>query len=167
VGHFAVFDQWTEIDSAFEGRFLERIAPGAFRASLARDRIKILFNHGHDPQLGDKPIASIEVLREDGTGAYYEAPLLDGVPELVIDDLAKGEYGASFRFSVGADDWQRRPTRSTHNPEALRERTITQARVMEFGPVTFPASAGASAGLRSATASDLRELIGELDAFLA
>ena len=28
-GHFAVFDQWTEINSVFEGRFMERIARGA------------------------------------------------------------------------------------------------------------------------------------------
>jgi phage head maturation protease len=29
-GHFAVFNRWTEIDSLFEGQFMERFAPGSF-----------------------------------------------------------------------------------------------------------------------------------------
>src|SRR4051795_9208562 len=76
VGHFAVFNQWTEINSAFEGRFLERVAPGAFRKTFAeqRDRMRVLFQHGRDPQIGDKPLGPIRELREDGTGAYYEVP---------------------------------------------------------------------------------------------
>jgi phage head maturation protease len=40
---------------------------------------------------------------------------------------------------------------STYNPKGLPERTITEARVFEFGPVTYPAYAGASAGIRSLT----------------
>ena len=56
--------------------------------------------------------------------------------------------------------------RSTYNPDALPERTITDAQVYEFGPVVFAAYLGATAGLRAAAASDLKELIGELDAFL-
>jgi phage head maturation protease len=38
VGHFARFNQWTEIDSAFEGRFMQRIAPGAFVRTFKNDR---------------------------------------------------------------------------------------------------------------------------------
>jgi hypothetical protein len=29
VGHFASFNEWTEIRSTVEGHFMERIAPGA------------------------------------------------------------------------------------------------------------------------------------------
>ena len=29
-GHFARFNEWNEIDSWIEGRFMERVAPGAF-----------------------------------------------------------------------------------------------------------------------------------------
>jgi len=41
--------------------------------------------------------------------------------------------------------------RSTWNPDALPERTIRSAQVFEFGPVTFPAYVGATAGIRSPT----------------
>src|SRR5207247_1988953 len=78
-GHFATFDQWAEIDSAFEGRFMERVAPGAFARSLAHDRnrIRVLFQHGRDPQIGDKVLGIPTVLREDEQGAAYEVPLLE------------------------------------------------------------------------------------------
>jgi hypothetical protein len=43
------------------------------------------------------------------------------------------------------------PDPSESNPDGLPERTIKEARLMEFGPVTFPAYAGATAGVRSGT----------------
>lgn len=151
VGHFARFNEWTEIDSFFEGRFMEIIAPGAFKKTFRERTPKVLFQHGHDPQVGDKPIASVETLREDNEGAFYEASLFDGVPQLVMDGLRAGEYGASFRFRVLREEIVEAPKRSKTNPEGLPERTIKEAEVQEFGPVTFPAYAGATAGVRSLT----------------
>jgi hypothetical protein len=40
-----------------------------------------------------------------------------------------------------------RPAPSSYNPEALPERTVHEGRLYEFGRVTFPAYAGATAGL--------------------
>ncbi len=149
VGHFARFNEWAEIDSYSEGHFLERIAPGSFVRTLAEDRIRVTLNHGKDPDLGDKPIASPDVLREDPEGAWYEAPLLDGVPLLVVSGLRARQYGSSFRFEVIGEDFDRGAKRSDYNPQGLPERTITEARVHEFGPVTYPAYEGATAGLRT------------------
>ncbi len=155
VGHFAVFNRWTEIDSLWEGRFLERISPGAFRKTFreGRDAMRVLFQHGHDPQVGDKPIGSIRDLREDDTGAYYEVPLLDAryVTEDVLPGLRAGVYGASFRFRVIREEFVQEPKASAENPSALPERTIKEAVVREFGPVTFPAYPDATAGIRSIT----------------
>src|SRR5688500_20125389 len=36
-GHFSAFGNWYEINSALEGRFLERVAAGAFRKTFQDD----------------------------------------------------------------------------------------------------------------------------------
>jgi HK97 family phage prohead protease len=152
-GHFARYNEWTEIRSSYEGHFMERFAPGAFKKTLAeqRDRLRVLFQHGNDPDIGDKPIAELRDVGEDEEGAYYEARLFDGLPALVMSGLRAGQYGASHRFSVLREREEKRPERSEHNPDGLPERTVTEARLFEVGPVTFPAYAGATAGVRSMT----------------
>lgn len=152
-GHFSVFNEFTEIDSYFEGRFLERVSPGAYKKTFRENRanIKALFQHGQDPVIGDKPLGPIDDLREDATGAYYEVTLLDAPYVKDLEPgLREGLYGASFRFKAMRDDWNDEAERSAHNPEGLPERTLKELRVYEFGPVTFPAYPGATAGLRSA-----------------
>lgn len=150
-GHFARFNEWTEIDSWIEGRFMERFAPGAFKKTLREQKPKVLFQHGRDSQLGDKPLGDLREVREDDEGAYYEVDLFDGIPDLVMDGLRAGAYGASFRFSVVREDRNEKPGASEHNPEGIPERTVKEAQVREFGPVTFPAYEGATAGVRSLT----------------
>jgi HK97 family phage prohead protease len=153
-GHFARFNEWTEINSMWEGHFMERFAPGAFKKTIREtgdSGMRVLFQHGQDPQIGDKPIAAISDLREDDEGAYYEARLFDGLPPLIMDGLRARQYGASFRFGVLREQLDQDPGVSDHNPLGLPERTVKEARVPEFGPVTFPAYANASAGVRSLT----------------
>jgi HK97 family phage prohead protease len=150
-GHFSVWNEWARIAES-GGEFMERVAPGAFAASLTRQRPKILFNHGRDPRIGGLPLAVALTVREDERGGFYSAPLLDTayVAEL-LPGLRAGAYGASFRFKVMREDWDEYPSRSTFNPDGLRERTIRAADVFEIGPVVFPAYAGATAGVRSLT----------------
>lgn len=156
VGHFARFNTFNEIDSAIEGRFLERIMPGAFKKTFAEsgERIKLLFQHGRDPQVGDKPIGAITELREDAHGPYFEADILDGVPDLIRDGLKRGVYGVSYRFQINPnrEDWNHSPEKSPDNPNRLPERTIREfQKVWELGPVTFPADHGADIQVRSIT----------------
>lgn len=153
-GYFSRFNEWTEINSTFEGNFLERIAPGAFARSLAHDRnrLRVLFQHGRDPTIGDKVLGIPSLLREDELGAKYEVPLLDTSYNAdLIPGLKAGAYGASFRFKVVRENIDKTAPPSSYNPTGLPERTITEAKVMEFGPVTFPAYEGATAGVRSLT----------------
>lgn len=164
-GRFAVFNRWTRISSVWEGEFMERIAPGAFAKTFEehRDRIKVLYDHGRDPQIGNKPLGPIRALGEDTTGAAYEVDLIRASynDDFIIPAAEAGLLGASFRFSIpeGGDEWIT-PERSTQgNPDKLPERTITQAEVYEFGPVTFPAYADATAGVRSGTDNFLDSLI--------
>jgi hypothetical protein len=178
IGHFAVFNEWTEIHSIFEGDFLERFVPGAFKKTIRenRDGMRVLFQHGFDYSVGDKPLGPIEDLREDAQGAYYEVPLLDAsyVRDEILPGLEAGLYGASMRFRVMREEFVEEPGSSDHNPGGLPERTVKEAQVREFGPVTFPAYAGASAGVRSLSdefvfgrfarnPERLRELVGFLE----
>lgn len=154
VGHFAVFNEWTRIDSAWEGTFLERINPSAFEKTFAENRagMRVLFQHGKDPQIGDKPLGVIQNLGSDERGAFYEVPLFDtAYNRELLPGLQAGAYGASFRFKVMREEFNRKPETSDYNPDGIPERTITEAKVMEFGPVTFPAYEGATAGIRSLT----------------
>lgn len=157
-GHFAVFNDWTEIDSFFEGNFLERIAPGAFEKTFEENlgEMRSLFQHGFDPQIGDKPLGPIADVREDEIGAYYEVPLLDAgyVRKDILPGLEAGLYGASFRFQMMREEFNTDPGTSAANPKGLPERTLKELRVFEFGPVTFPAYPAASAAVRSTEESD-------------
>lgn len=154
TGHFSAFDTWYEIDSWFEGRFLERVARGAYKKTMRenRDSMKVLYDHGMDFQIGNKVLGPIEVLREDDIGAYYEVPLLDTTYNRdLLPGLRVGVYGASMRFRVIREEWHDEPGASEHNPDGLPERTIKETRVFEFGPVTFPANPGGTASARSLT----------------
>jgi HK97 family phage major capsid protein len=154
TGEFAVWDQWTHINSVFEGEFMERFTATSMNKTLRenRDRMRVLFQHGMDPQVGDKPLGPISELKATRTGAHYAVPMLDTAYNRdLIPGLEAGLYGASFRFRVEKEEFVQKPKRSKHNPNGLPERTVTEASVKEFGPVTFPAYAGATAGLRSLT----------------
>lgn len=145
TGYPIVFDTWTTINS-WEGEFKERIAPGALKKTLREsgDKVKILFNHGMDPQIGDKPLGRASVMRTDANGLYVEVPLSDtSYNQDLLALMRDGAIdGMSFRFSVVNEEWQT-PKRG------LPERTITELRLYELGPVTFPAYEATTVGLRS------------------
>lgn len=166
-GHFARFDEWNEIDSYFEGRFLERVAPGAYVKTFKEraGRIRSQFDHGYDTYFGSSPLGVFEALREDDFGPYYEVALLDTdynrdrlVPMLgghTLDGRALGSVlGASYRFRVTKEDWYDPDKASAWNPERLPERTIREVMLYEVGPVVFGADEMATAGLRSVSLTD-------------
>jgi HK97 family phage prohead protease len=155
-GHFAVFETWTEINSSREGHFMERVVPGAFSDTLERNakRIRVLFDHGQDPSVGNKPLGVPLSVHEDTVGAAFNVKLFD-VPYVneLKPAIRAGQMGSSFRFSVrsGGDQWVIPKKTTDYNPKGLKERTVFLTDVYEFGPVPFPAYADATSGLRSMT----------------
>jgi HK97 family phage prohead protease len=150
AGYAVKWNEWTEVNSP-EGHFFERFAPGAFDESITRDlgRIRVLFMHGQDSQVGQRPLGSIEVLRDDSIGLAYEVALLDvGYVRELMPALRANQFGASVSFRGQAEDRNSRPPRSARNPDGMPERTVRQARLYEFSVVTFAQYAGATAGLR-------------------
>ena len=142
-GYAAVFNSDTLIDS-WEGRFTERFMHGAFRDTLAKDgdKIKVLFNHGFDPSIGDKPLGKPRLMEEDDRGLRVEVPLDDtSYNRDLVASLRSGALdGMSIRFSVVRED--------VDDSKDLPVRTVKQARLYEFGPVTFPAYQATTAGIR-------------------
>lgn len=154
---FSRFNSWYEINSFWEGRFLERTVRGSFRKTIAErgSRVKVLFNHGFDFHIGDKILGVPEVLEERSTSPHMEVPLLDTSYNRDLEPgLRAGGYGSSFMFEVLGESWDREPEKSDYNPEGLPERTITEVRLLEAGPVTWPANPDATAGMRSASGTD-------------
>lgn len=149
-GYAAVFNEDTVIDS-WEGRFVERIAPGAFSKTLTArgDKIKVLFNHGFDPSIGDKPLGKPRVMREDKRGLYVEVPLDDtSYNRDIVASLRSGALdGQSFRFSVKREDWE-----EAAEDGLMPIRTLQEVTLYEFGPVTFPAYEATTAGVRARAA---------------
>ena len=94
----------------------------------------------------------IEELNEDSVGAHYAVPLFDTSYNAdLLPALAAAQFGASFRFTVIKEEVDNSPAKSDWNPHGIPQRVIREMRVFEFGPVTFPAYASATAGLRSLT----------------
>ena len=151
-GRGAVYNEWTEINSRVEGHFMERFAPGAFTKTIneQRDRIRCLFNHGQDPNIGMKPLGVITDLAERDDGVHYEVDLFDvDYTRSLVPGLKAGVYGSSFRFGVTRKEDLR--GRQVANSKGIVERTITEAYMRELGPTPFPAYAGTTAGIRSLT----------------
>jgi HK97 family phage prohead protease len=149
---FSQFDVWYEIDSWWEGQFLERTVSGAFKRTIARNTPKVLFNHGMDLNIGDKVLGVVELLEERPESPHLEAGLLDtSYNRDLLPGLRAGAYGSSFMFEVTAESWEREPEASDYNPKGLPERSITEVSLFEAGPVTWPANPEATAGVRSGT----------------
>jgi HK97 family phage prohead protease len=119
------------------------VRPGAFTKTLQenRERIQVLFNHGHDPRYGELPIGTIRDLHEDSRGLKASVELHDGPDnENIRAALASGALRAmSIQFETMQESFN----------EDRSERYLEQLALWEFGPVTFPANAGAVATLHS------------------
>jgi phage head maturation protease len=169
-----VFNREAIIDS-WEGRFREMIAPGSMKRSFRETPPKIQFDHGRHPMIGSIPIAELRSISEDTDpvlapdgGAHIIGRVFDNwLMQPVRDAIAGGAVdGMSFRFTVVRESWayaDGRPIKddAAINAELMRcayddvpdeelpVRTLKELKVPEVGPVTWPAYADTSVGMRS------------------
>ncbi len=179
TGIFCEYNTEYEISSFWEGDFIERFAPGAFTDMIARvnadpESCRVLYDHGFDPQLGNKPLGRIRNITETADGPQYVVDLLDTsynrdwvIPalsgQLISGERVGSQLGSSMRFEALEESWELRPPLTATNPTGLPVRTVTKADVREFGPVTFPANPGATAVARSRSDDWLEHLVGPED----
>lgn len=146
AGYAAVFDSPTRINERGM-TFDEVVAKGAFaRAIAARDKVRLMYDHGQHAVLGTMPIGAIHDMREDDHGLYVEARLADNwMTKPLRDAIGVGAIdGMSFQFSVpdGGDTWDR--------SGAVPLRTLRQVKLYELGPVVWPAYSTTEVAVRSA-----------------
>ena len=142
VGHAAVFN--TVIDL---GYFREQILPGAFKKTLADNAdVRALFNHDPNIILGRTKSGTLK-LREDDTGLLSEISMPDTTHgHDLMASVKRGDIDQmSFAFQAVQEKWDET---DENNPI----RTITEARLFDVSPVTYPAYPTTDVSARSAEA---------------
>ena len=141
VGYAAVFNQLSEN----LGGFRERIAPGAFRESLAAgDDVRALWEH--DPQSGlGRNVAGTLTLAEDRQGlrVAIRPPATTWAADLMTS-MRRGDVNQmSFGFSVpkGGDSWEM--------VDGTQIRTLKRVRLADVSVVAYPAYPTTSAEARA------------------
>lgn len=156
---------WAFIDS-WEGTFWERFRFGAFRKALRETTPRMQFDHGRHPLLGSLPLGVwTSVSEEQDSGLHTVGRLSDNwLIEPFRDALRdRAVDGMSIRFEAVREEWRDAEGRVVRDDEELVQllfrpdergplrRTITEAKLPEAGPVTWPAYQATSVGIRSVT----------------
>lgn len=105
------------------GGFRERIAPGAFAAVLDAD-VRCLLNHDPNEVLGRTRSGTLR-LSDEQRGLRFECDLPDSpLGQNVREAVRRGDVdGASFRFKVGTESWDRE-TRTVQTIAELHDVTV-------------------------------------------
>jgi hypothetical protein len=122
---FSKTNTWYEISSFFEGNFLERVAPGAASKTIKENRsnMKVLYDHGFDPQIGNKVLGPIDDVRDTPDGPVATVPLFDTTYNRdLLPGLAAGVYGSSMRRSATDDYYERLRSRDSRRVDDLAAR---------------------------------------------
>lgn len=153
IGYAAVFDSPTVI----AGMFTETIAPRAFRKTIKEADVRALFNHDPSLVLGRNKAGTLR-LEEDKTGLHYEIDLPE--TQLARDlwtSIDRGDVSqSSFAFETVKE-------KVDYPDDGMPFRTLTEVRLYDVSPVTYPAyedtsvSARAAAVMETWHVPDLRE----------
>jgi uncharacterized protein len=144
VGYASVFfnaaDRGTEYEMWRGVR--ERIAPGAFDRAIREDDVRGLFNHDPNHILGRNGAGTLR-LSVDATGLRYEIDPPDTeIGRSVVAAIDRGDItGSSFGFVPDVTSFREEGEDTIVVREAVR--------LFDVSPVTFPAYAAASTGLRA------------------
>ena len=147
VGYAAVFGPLSED----LGGFRERVAPGAFDASLEDDTdIRALVDHDTSKVIGRRSSGTLRVATDErGLRVEIDLPNTTYANDL-RELMARGDVSQmSFAFLVQPDGekWER-------DEKGLRIRTLTNVQLIETSVVTIPAYPDTVAALRSISRLD-------------
>jgi len=135
------------------GGFREKFSPTAFDKILGRHKndprgpvdVVGLFNHDDSQLLARTTNGTLRLSKEPrGLGAELDLPETQLGKDLAVLIRSKTLYGASFAFSVQPDGEQ-----WTQDEKGAAVRTVTDAQLYDWSPVTRPAYPSSSVGMRS------------------
>ena len=153
-GYAAVFDRL----SLNLGGFREKIAVGAFDKVMDND-VRAVFNHDINMILGRSSAGTLRLTTDD-EGLAYEIDLPNtSYARDLHESVTRGDIKEnSFKFAVMRDSW-------SYDEETGGEiRTIEEvARLMDVGPVSFPAYPDATIAIRSMADWKDNETVWEAD----
>lgn len=160
TGYAAVFNSRTEIKGWFSS-FTEEIAPGAFVRAISEDDVRALFNHDSSQVLGRSTSGTLR-LSEDKKGLRFEIDLPDTQAGRDIATLVSREdiTGNSFAFDVIGEEWEDKDKDVPH-------RRLTELRLYDVGPVTYPAYSETSIEVSKRTAETVDQIRKKGDAVVA
>jgi uncharacterized protein len=130
-GHAAMFNTMSQN----LGWYREMITPGAFSEAIQSDDVRALWNHNPDHVLGRNKAGTL-ILSEDERGLAIE--IIPPDTQLARDLMTSIERGdvsqMSFAFSVrpNGQSWGQ-------DEEGNEVRTLTNVRLFDVSPVTYPA----------------------------
>lgn len=129
------------------GGFRERIAPGAFAASLLDADVRALWNHDANIVLGRNKSGTLR-LTEDDVGLYFDcdAPDTQLIRDMVVSPIERGDVSqCSFGFYTIEDRWE--------NIDGEMIRTLLKCELLDVSPVTYPAYPETDVAVRSMNAA--------------
>jgi HK97 family phage prohead protease len=127
-GTAAVYESFTDM-----GWYEEKIARGAFDATLAVDDIRSFFNHDENLVLGRNRSGTLRIEdREDGLHFAVNPPDTQYARDLKVSIKRGDVSGCSFMFITKVDTWDKT------DPQ-YPKRTLNECKLFELGPVTIPA----------------------------
>lgn len=150
VGYGAVFHRAGDPGTEYElwPGLVERVDRHAFDRAIVDDDVRSAFNHDVSLILGRKAAGTLR-LTVDEIGLRYEVDPPAARAD-VLESIERGDVtGSSFAFEPLVQEWR---------DDGDRElRILKDVRLHETGPVTFPAYTSATAGVRAASMTDVRQ----------
>ena len=126
TGYAALYNSWSKPLVGAKGNFTERIAPGAFDASIAAGA-SLWFMHDSKQILANTKSGTL-ALESDAQGLKYTATLGDSQRDADVLDLVKrgvvSEMSFGFHVPAGGDSWS--GDKRTLNAVNLREISIVE-----------------------------------------
>ncbi len=141
TGTAARFGVWSED----LGGFKERIRQGAFSKTIKDGDVRLLFNHDPNFILARTSNGTM-TLEEDKRGLQFTASLPNTTYASDLkESIRRGDISQnSFGFRTINDKWKISDDRNQ-----LDERTLTEVKLFDLGPVTFPAYPQTTVKIRS------------------